>query len=441
MYDPAAFADKLEKWEEKFWENIDSWLLEMIDENEMGMVATTTINLLRTGNRTTSKLLSGTAADLLRLGTFDPDDASAWGITKGIGANALRLISIVGPVGRVVSFSGRFAGLVGASKLKNIPNTTEPCTFVAANNVASLLTGRTQQIFGSVDDIIAHVRPASGWTNREVVKLPQVRALFDKHGIFTKNVFGVQSVDDVMNVARRSEGPITFGIEWTENGNLVGHELTVVKDAFGKLKILDYFEGNVKGFRGYDSFQAWARSFRSGRPARGGVTLDTGPVLHNSSQELTLLKIIDDKFVFGLPFVLGIRPNGAAFDIGRSLWDYLSNLFGNDMPDDLPDLTTNPNEWTRTIIGKPPYWYTVRQGVPKEDWISSRAGKEYGDPLLWPLIYEATRLEEIKTGSIKFVNQNKMWAGQRVFVPEISGLPPEKILAAKNRGRDWKRVG
>src|SRR5215204_5437262 len=105
MYDPAAFADKLEKWEEEFWEDIDSWLLEKIEENELGMVATTTINLIRTGQRTGSKILTGTAADLLRLGTFDPDDTSAWGITKGIGANALRLISVVGPAGRVISFS------------------------------------------------------------------------------------------------------------------------------------------------------------------------------------------------------------------------------------------------------------------------------------------------------------------------------------------------
>src|SRR6478672_11110915 len=129
MYDPAAFADKLEKWEEDFWEVIDSWLLEKIAENELGMVATTAINVFRTSNRVGSKVLTGTVADLLRLGTFDPDDTSAWGITKGIGANALRLISVVGPAGRAVGFAGRFAGLVAASRLRGIPLATEPCTF------------------------------------------------------------------------------------------------------------------------------------------------------------------------------------------------------------------------------------------------------------------------------------------------------------------------
>lgn len=438
MYDPSGFADKLEKWEEEFWEKIDSWLLEKIAEDELGFVLTSGVNVMRTGNRTVSKVLTGTAADLLRLGVFDPDDTSAWGITKAVGANGLRILSIVGPAGRIVSATGRFQGLVAASKLKTVEKSMEPCTFVAANNVASLLTGRTKQIFATVDDITAHVRPAGGWTNREVAKLGPVKTIFEKHGIFTKNVFGAQSVDDVLNVAKRSDGPITFGVKWIENGKSVGHELTVVKDPFGRLKILDYFEGQAKSFRGFNSFPDWARSFN--QTARS-VTLDSGPILHYSSQELTLLKIVDDKFVFGLPFVLGIRPNGAAFDMATSLWNYLSNIFGNELPDDLPDLTTNPGEWTRTIIGKPPYWYTVRPGVPKEDWISSRAGKEYGDTLLWPLIYEATRLEEIKTGSIKFVNQNKMWEGQRVFVPDISGMPSEKILAAKNRGRDWKRVG
>ena len=98
MYDPAAFADKLEKWEEELWEVIDSWLLDKLYENEVGIVGTTLVNVLRTSQRTGSKLLTGTAADLLRLGTFDPDDTSAWGITKGLGANALRVISVIASV-------------------------------------------------------------------------------------------------------------------------------------------------------------------------------------------------------------------------------------------------------------------------------------------------------------------------------------------------------
>ena len=437
MYDPAAFADKLEKWEEEFWEVIDEWLLEMIHENELGMVATTSINLLRTGQRTGSKVLTGTVADLLRLGTFDPDDTSAWGITKAVGANALRLISVAGPAGRVATFFGRYAGLVGASKLSALGG-AEPCTFVAANNVASILTGRMKHIFASVDDIIAHAntRPALGWTNREVARLPPVQAVFEKHGIFTKNVFGAQSVDDVLRVARRSDGPVTFGVHWTENGASVGHELTAVKDGLGKLRILDYSRG--KYFLGYDSFDAWARSFRQ---TGATVFLDNGPVLHYSSQWLTALKMLDETFVVALPFVAGVRPNGAAFDIASSVWNFIKDKLNGDPPADLPDLTTNPNEWTRTIIGKPPYWYTVRQGIPKDDWISSRAGKEYGDVLLWPLIYEATREEERKAGQVKFVNQNKMWPGQKVFVPDISGIPAEKKAAARKRGMDWKRVG
>lgn len=439
MYDPAAFADKLEKWEEEFWEEIDSWLLEKIDENQVGIVATTTINVIRTGQRTGSKILTGTAADLLRLGTFDPDDTSAWGITKGIGANALRLISVVGPAGRALGFAGRYAGLVAASKLKTIPLSTEPCTFVAANNVASLLTGKTKQIFASMDDIIAHVRPAGGWMNREVAKLQPVKAIFEKHGIFTKNVFNVNSVDDVLNVARKSDGPITFGVKWTTpNGQAVGHELTVIKDPLGRLKIMDYFEGTAKGFRGYDSFHAWAASY-----GKTGTTvfLDSGPVMHYSSQYLTALKMLDGTFVVALPFVAGVRPNGAVFDMATSLWKYLTNIFGSDVPPELPDLVTNPSEYIVTIPGKPPYWYTVRQGVPKDDWISTRAGKAYGDMLLWPLIFEATREEERKLGPVKFVNQNKMWAGQQVFVPDISGISAEKKAAARKRGLDWKRVG
>ncbi len=437
MYDPAEFADKLEKWEENFWEVIDSWLLDKIAENDLGMVATSMINLARTSQRVGSKLLTGTAADLLRLGTFDPDDTSVWGITKGVGANALRLVSVVGPAGRAVGFAGRYAGLVAATKLTSIPGATAPCTFVAANNVITLLRGRTSQVFASLDDILRVRGANAGWFNSEVVKTAPVKAIFDKHGIFSKNVFGLQSVDDALNFARRADGPVTFGVTWTDGGRRVGHEIAAVKDPFGKLKILDYFEGKARGFRGYDTFEEFARSFnQTGR----SITFDHGPVLQYSSQYMTALKMLDGAFVVAVPFVVGVRPNGVVFDIAQSVWNYLRRKLGDEAPP-LPDLVTNPPNFTVSGPEIPPYWYTVHKGIPKEDWLSSRAGKHYGDMLLWPLIFEATQAEERKIGPVKFVNQNKMWEGQRVFVPDISGISADRRATAKERGRDWKRIG
>ncbi len=106
------------------------------------------------------------------------------------------------------------------------------------------------------------------------------------------------------------------------------------------------------------------------------------------------------------------------------------------------DLETNPSENTKTILQplKPPYWYTVKAGLPKEDWPSSRAGADYGDVLLWPLIFEATREQERQSGGVKWANQNKLHTGQRIFVPDISGYPQAKISAARTRGKDWRRV-
>lgn len=441
MYDPAAFANDIEAWEEQFWEFIDSWLLEKLYENEVGLVGTTLVNVLRTSQRTGSKILTGTVADLLRLGTFDPDDTSAWGITKGIGANALRVISVVGPAGRALGWAGRYAGLAAASKLKTIPFAEGPCAYVATNNAISLLRGQTKQIFASVDDILAAGGAPTGAWRLSIVNMPRVKAIMDAAGIYVKRLHGVNSIDDALNAARKADGPVSFNVKWVDaSGNPAEHALTAMKDPWGRLKILDYFEGQAKGFKGYASIDEFEKLWNlpKGAVTFYGSSLD--PVLQFSSQYIQLLKMADGAFVIAIPFVAGVRPRSPLFEGIQSVWTYLQGKLGDKAPP-LPDLGTNPMDWKVTILGKPPYWYTVRQGIPRDDWLSVRAEKAYGDQLLWPLIFEATQAEERKAGTIKFVNQNKMWPGQRVFVPDISSITAERRAAARARGRDWRRVG
>lgn len=440
MYDPAAFADRLERWEEEYWEAIDSWLADKLYENEVGIVGTTLVNVLRTTQRTGSKLLTGTAADLLRLGTFDPDDTSAWGITKGLGANALRVISVIGPAGRALGWAARYAGLAAVTKLTSIPGATGPCTYVAANNAVSLLRGQTKQIFASVDDIVAAGGSPAGAFRIDVANMEPVRRAMEAGGIFVKRVFGAHSIDDALNVARKGDGPVSFSVQWTQpNGQTAGHALTAMKDAWGRVRILDYFENQAAGFRGYDSMAAFEDAWGL---ARGAVRFrpEGGHVLQFSSQYIQLLKLADGAFVVAIPFVAGVRPRSALFNGIQSVWEYLKRKLGDEAPE-LPDLETNPSEWTVTVPGRPPYWYTVRRGIPPEDWLSVRAERHYGDFLLWPLIFEATQAEERKKGAVKFVNQNKLREGQKIFVPDISAISAEKRAAARARGRDWKRIG
>jgi hypothetical protein len=440
MYDPAAFADKIEKVEAEFWEALDSWLADMLYEGQVDLVGTTLVNALRTVGATGSKVLTGTVADLLRLGTFDPDDTSAWGITKGIGANALRVISVVGPAGKALGWAARYAGLAAVTKLKDIPAVTGPCTYVAANNAVSLLRGQTKQIFASVDDIVAAGGSPAGAFRIDVANMTPVKNAMDAAGIYVKRVFGANSIDDAINVARKGEGPVSFSVQWTQsNGQTAGHALTAMKDPWGRVKILDYFENQAKGFKGYDSIDDFEKAWNL---AKGAVRYkpEGGHVLQYSSQYMQLLKLMDGAFVVAIPFVAGVRPKSQLFDAVQSVWEYFKRKLGDDSPP-LPDLETNETKWTVTIPGKPPYWYTVRQGIPREDWLSVRAEKHYGDMLLWPLILEATQAEERKTGAVSFVNQNKLWVGQKIFVPDIAAISPEKKAAARTRGRDWKRVG
>ena len=163
----------------------------------------------------------------------------------------------------------------------------------------------------------------------------------------------------------------------------------------------------------------------------------------STSRTDAVLLFVDNLGVyrFGFPYVFGLRPNGG---LGAFIAGLLS-FFDREHPDEpLPDLTFNPPpEYKKVILvpRKPPYWYTVREGVPQEDWPSARAGKEYGDVLLWPIILEATQAEQRKLGKVTWLDQNKILPGQRIFVPDISGLSQQKKAAARKRGADWKRVG
>ncbi len=450
MFSASDLADWFDEHQEKLYQQQDDWLIET---HNLGDAHPALVFCSWFGDRTATapkRLMDwmvGSIVDVLRLGC-DIDTESDWGIAKGAFLNVSRLAVVAGPAAEGLAVGSRYAGMMGTALLDGLAGVSKPCRFVATNNAVSFVAGKKVQLFSALDDLIKTVRPGKPGANMvdEILKHPSVEPLIKKAGVVWSELGNFPTLQHAFAKAREVEGAIVVGVEWTNSTGKHAHRITLVKDALGKLKILDYSQGAA--FKGFSTLREMA--------ARGGAfrgfenaVIRPGALLFQS-KKIKFLEAANDVFHIGIPVAMGIgwgkgkSIDTAAAEIVTSFWKYAASKLGLSAPPpppELPDLTTNPNEWTTTILGKPPYWYTVRQGIPKEDWISSRAGKEYGDTLLWPLIFEATREEESKNGGIKFVNQNKMWPGQRVFVPDISSISAEKKAAARKRGMDWQRVG
>lgn len=71
--------------------------------------------------------------------------------------------------------------------------------------------------------------------------------------------------------------------------------------------------------------------------------------------------------------------------------------------------------------------YTVASG----DSLSLIAGKYYGDVLLWPIIYDANK-------QVIGADPNKIYPGQKLTIPGISGYSQQQLTDARNRGRNWR---
>ena len=70
-------------------------------------------------------------------------------------------------------------------------------------------------------------------------------------------------------------------------------------------------------------------------------------------------------------------------------------------------------------------------GIQKRDWLSSIAGRWYGDVLLWPALWDFNKGPD-------FTNPNKMYVGQRIKIPFLNDKPAGEIKALRHRGYNWK---
>lgn len=75
--------------------------------------------------------------------------------------------------------------------------------------------------------------------------------------------------------------------------------------------------------------------------------------------------------------------------------------------------------------------HRVGQTIRESDWLSSIAGKHYGDLLLWPILFDHNR-------SSTFSNPNRMVPGMSIEIPRLPSLTAAQRQEVRQRGRNWR---
>jgi hypothetical protein len=195
----------------------------------------------------TSMEFVGTYVDLLRLG-----EGVAEGGWRGVGTDALRLISIV-PVGRLAKYAAvarrtrQFPkSLKLASQVKGVSG---PCTFQAANNAMQISRGKS--LFLTVGEMAAARGKKIADLTTKAGKVGLAAWVDDLVGCIRANggrvklVKGLNTVEDVVNIAKAERAPVIFAfgtkVKTAEGATkTIRHSVIAMRDASGAVKFADY---------------------------------------------------------------------------------------------------------------------------------------------------------------------------------------------------------
>lgn len=230
----------------------------------------------------TSMDLGAGMVDVLRLGQGAAE--GGW----GYGKDALRLLVILGPLGKAGGMLSRF---IHTSRLRFAVTTsgvTGPCTFTAANNAMSILAGRGKNLFLTAHEAAAALGKSlskvsqtkggayelAAWIDELVpfMRTQGARIKLIGSGFHSGQINNVRNVQEAINLARRENGVVIFAIRYTSNtGKLIEHSVIAVRDALGRVRFADY------GGRFASTLDELALNLRYGAPNAQGISLMTAP--------------------------------------------------------------------------------------------------------------------------------------------------------------------
>lgn len=232
----ADWWDKQKVISERF---LTDWVQENPQWWAVGLAATV---------QTTMDLGAG-MVDVLRFG-----EGAAEGGFKGYGKDALRLLMLLGPLGKAGGVANRFlTPLIQSGRLRfavQVAGVDGPCTFQAVNNAVAITKGKN--LFVTVADMAGAVgkrlsqlaKTASGdyelgaWIDELVPFLKQ-------NGMRVKEVTGLTRIEEVTALAQKETGPVIFAIRTTVR-NAAGateellHTVIATRTPAGALRFADY---------------------------------------------------------------------------------------------------------------------------------------------------------------------------------------------------------
>ncbi len=155
--------------------------------------------------------------DVLRVG--EGVKQGGWGYAQ----DALRVVSLAGPVARI----GRF----GLTKL--VPNVAGPlCARISATQ-ALRMTGVKH--FAAVEDVIKSL------AGKGIASMTEIAPELRQFGAEVRNLGQIKSLEHVRElVTKNPKGVITFAVRWvTKAGKAAGHSVVAYRDWVGRVRFMD----------------------------------------------------------------------------------------------------------------------------------------------------------------------------------------------------------
>lgn len=193
----------------------------------------------------TSMDLGAGFVDVLRFG-----EGMAEGGVKGFGKDALRVLALLGPLGRAGGVLSRVLNMQMIRLAVKVKGVSGPCTFQAVNNLTAIIRGRSY--FITVRDMAAAVgRPLGSLVRNEAGNF-QLSSSVEKaiefmisQGIKVSRMGQAKTVKDVARLAETEDGVVIFAIRCvvkTAKGELkdIKHSVIAVRDAMGQVRFADY---------------------------------------------------------------------------------------------------------------------------------------------------------------------------------------------------------
>ena len=317
--------------------------------------------------------------DVLRFG-----EGMAEGGVAGVGTDALRLVGVMGPVGRAAKLAQT---ATNARLARLIVDPGGPiCGWVSG---AQALRQTGTRAFASVDDLARALGKSVGDLGGS--RLLGRVSLFRQLGARIQGPWLVHTFDDIGRVTR-ADGSVTmfnvFGQRMSQGGmTSFGHAVYAYRDHAGRLRILD--RGGRQGLHGavVDSLEELGAKYG----AQGPLTLHQAAVMDNVFAKW--VGSVSNLPVLALNVYTLAAVNSADHEtVAQAFEVHKAVMRGG----------------RSTLEGAGARFHTVVSG----DSLGSIAVTYYGDRLKWPVIYESNR--ELIGG-----NPNLVRAGQRLLVPSL----------------------